>query len=416
MKKISEAVQVASIGKRVGGFLLDFGITFVLYLVVLYSLGANVLTSAFGAKQDTANYFSYVTDSGLFEYGDNKKMSVQVVGTNVMNRSSDINNPPSLYKDSYYPAIKYFYCDFLKNDSRIDNREAAGQEYLYTTIFGLPSFDSINGQSAKSDDNKLYGESKYYRYSLDKEGKADVTLDLSLQDNYQKVIDSGSNEEKAKLVRELNAYYYSDSNSLIYRANSFLLNQNYYRVLSNHSKMANWSIRLICYLPISFTFFALIPLIRKNGETLGKLVSKTCLANEEGYQVTMKEKAIRSAFMFLLSSICVIAPISPFYLFFAFLGVCLIDYVLMIVGKDDSRRGIQDRLAKTLVVDKLHSQIFIDNQDEELHFMNQGKVSSSQNDTSSDDIVDYDSIKKSRKELFGNSEVKAAEVEDKNKD
>ena len=48
--------------------------------------------------------------------------------------------------------------------------------------------------------------------------------------------------------------------------------------------------------------------------------------------------------------------------------------------------------------------------------MNQGKVSSSQNDASSDDVVDYDSIKKSREELFGNSEVKVVEVEDKNKD
>ncbi|GEM_PF-4053722 len=416
MKKISEAVQVASIGKRVGGFLLDFGITFVLYLVVLYSLGANVLTEAFGAKQDTTNYFSYVTDSGLFEYGDDKKMSVQVIGTNVMNRSSDANNPPSLYKDSYYRAIKNFYCSFLKNDSRVDNREAAGQDYLYTTVFGLPSFDSINGQSLKSDDKKLCGESKYYRYSLNEEGKVDVTLDLSLQDKYQNVIDNGSNGEKAKLINELNSYYYSDTNSLIYRANAILLNQNYYRILSNHSKMANWSIRLICYLPLSFTFFALIPFIRKNGETLGKLVSKTCLANEEGYQVTMKEKAIRCAFMFLLTSLCVIAPISPFYLFFAFAGVCLVDYVLMIVGKDDLRRGIQDRIAKTLVVDKLHSQIFIDSQDEELHFLNQGKVSIPKEEIESDDVVDYDSIQKSREELFLNSEVKAVEVEDKNKD
>lgn len=394
--KVNEAVQIASIGKRMGGFLIDFGITFVLYLTLLYSLGANVLSSSFGAKQDTANYFAYATDSGLFEYTDHTKSLIQVVGASSSASSSNSDSEPArLYEKAYYPALKHFYCDFLVNDERIDNRKEAGREYLYTTVFGLPSFDSVEGLSVATSDEKLYGNSSYYRYALNDSGVVDLSADIVLQDQYQKIIDGEKKEEKTKLINELNAYYYSSKDSLIYKANESLLNQNYYRTISDHSKMANWSIRLICYLPISFTIFALIPLLFKNGETLGKLATKTCLATSEGYQVTMKEKIIRSCFMFLFTSVCVIAPVSYLYLFSAFSLLCLLDYIIMILGKDDRLLSLEDRISKTIVISKPHSQIFVDVSDKESHFSNKGQTQKEMDGYRENHVIEVDSVPKS---------------------
>ena len=413
MENVNEKISVASTSKRVGGFLIDFGITFILYFIVLYNFGANVLTTSFGAKKDLNDYFAYATDSKLFEYTDNDKSSIQVVGTNQLAKNSD-NNVYEAYKNDYYPAIKYFYSDFLVNDSRVNNREEAGIKYLYTKVFNLPSFESVNGLNIKTTDKEIYGDSKYYRYAVNSDGNVDTSLDIVLQDNYQNIIDGDDAEKKTNLINELNNYFYnaSSNDSIFHKANEALINQQYYIDISNHSRLANWGIRAICYLPISFVIFSLIPLLRKNGESIGKLILNTAVTNKDGYQVKMKNKIYRSIFMFVFTSVCVLAPINSLYLFFAFVILCFINYGIMAISKNNEyHQALEDKIAKTIVIDKKKSQIY-KNVEEENNFIKKTKIDNSKVEKND---IDYDSIMKEREKIYGktNTNIKDVEFEEK---
>ena len=103
-------------------------------------------------------------------------------------------------------------------------------------------------------------------------------------------------------------------------------------------------------------FFFAIPMIFKNGETLGKLIFHLCLVNKLGYRYNRLQLIPRFLFMMVI--------IIALYLFLGaniwFLGIvtflALVSYGLAIFTKD--HKAIHDYIAGTIVVDKVHSEIF----------------------------------------------------------
>ncbi len=414
MEKLKDTIQIASLGKRIGGFFLDFVLVFALYLTLLYTLGTNVLSDKMGAKEDTMNFYAYATDSRIFEYADENKTSIQVVGTSFyVKESSAGNKTPALYP-IYYSSLDYFYSDFCVKDPRIEGNSQYGHDYFLTKALALPDYDAVKNltkEEIEADESKLYGNSKYYRYSTNEAGIVDISLPASLQSKYETILNSGNDTEKAELINKLNSYFYGGDNSLFVQANQVLVNQSYYKTMSEHSKMANWAIRLICYLPFSFTFFFLLPLIMKNGQTLGKLAFGTCLVGDDGYRVKMKNKIIRSGIMLLIASLYVIAPISNLYLIFAFFLVCLIDYITMIGARNENNLALQDRLAKTVVVERKKSDIFADAEEEERHYASTKIAEKTMQETpiKETEVIDIESIQKGREAIFGTDEEKKGE-------
>lgn len=402
MEKLKDSIVPASIGKRAGAFLLDFLFMFACYLLTLYTLGTGVLSDSFGAKQDTIDYFAYATDSRIFEYTNDEKTAIQLIGTNYEEAQSSLGNSTPKTYEIYYSSLEYFYSDFLPNDSRIDDGETYGKEYFFTKALGLPAFDSVSSLTAeaiKADASSLCGTSEYYQYKVNEEGVVPSSINEAsaiLQDRYQSILNNGDETAVNELVSKLNTYFYGANTSPIYGANSVLAKQSFYKNLSQHSMMANWSIRLICFLPYSFVFFFLVPSINRNGQTLGKMICRSCLLGIDGYKVKTGNRLIRSAIMFVLASIYVIAPLSTMYLVFGAVTVYLIDYIVMAASKDGYFRSVQDRLSKTIVIDKKKSEFFATPQEEEEHLL----VIEPKEDlaTPSEEYFDMESIKKAREE------------------
>lgn len=412
MENSKDRFAVAPLGKRLWAFILDFLMVFVIYLVLLYTLGSGVLADSFGANKDTADYYDYATSSKIFEYQDESKKTIQVTGSNyyAIQSSAGVSSV-SLYP-YYYSASEYFFADFCVNDPRIDRSEESkyGREYFYVEILGLPSFETVSGYSAEdiaSDESKLFGESAYYRYAVNEEGEADITSSAVLQNKHQAVIDGEDEEGKQALVNELNSYFYGNSDSIFVKANSILMSSSYYASLSQHSRLVNWSIRLICFLPFSFTFFFLIPLFMINGETLGKLINGICLLGKDGYRVKMKSKLIRGAFMFVLSSIYVIAPLSTIYMIFGFFLLAMVDYVIAMSTKNEFHLALEDRLAGTYVIDKKNSLIFDNESEEKNANVVEIEAVDKIEEPSSSEVLDMASIAKAKEEM-GISESKKA--------
>ena len=420
MEKMKDTIHIASLGKRIGAFALDFVLTFALYLTLLYTLGTNVLAESMGSKADTINFYAFATDSKLFEYADESKTSIQVAATSYyVQESSAGNKAPSLYP-IYYSSLDYFYNEFCPNDWRIENREGENgikysREYFHTIVLGLPDYDStknLTKEEITKDESKLYGESKYYRYAVNEAtGVVDFSLPATLQSQYEAVIQGNDETAKAELINKLNSYFYGADKSLFVQANQVLTEQPYYQTMSEHSKMTNWAIRLICYLPFSFAFFFLIPVLMKNGQTIGKLAFGTCLVGQDGYRVRPVSKLIRSGVMFLIASIYVIAPISNLYLVFLLFLVCLIDYITMVGARNPNSLALQDRLGKTVVVERKKSEIYENADDEERHLSGEssGDSAVSEANVKEVEVIDIESIKKGREEIFGAEENKKEE-------
>lgn len=414
MEKLKDTIHIASLGKRIGAFALDFILTFALYLTLLYTLGTNVLADKMGSKDDTINFYAYATDSRIFEYTDESKTSIQVVGTSYyVNESSAGNKAPKLYP-IYYASLDYFYSDFCVNDVRVEDHSKYGHAYFFTKVLGLPEFDAVKNltkEEIEADESKLCGTSSYYRYSTNEAGVVDFSLPATLQSKHETILNQGSETEQTELINKLNSYFYGGDNSLFLQANQVLVSQSYYQTMSEHSKMANWAIRLICYLPFSFVFFFLVPTIMKNGQTIGKLVFGTCLVGQDGYRVKLSSKLIRGGVMFALASIYVIAPISNLYLIFGLFLVCLVDYITMIGARNENNLALQDRLAKTVVVDRKKSDIYENADDEERHLASESSATTSTPDTSIKEVevIDIESIQKGREALFGSEQDKKEE-------
>lgn len=405
MEKLKDSIVPASIGKRAGAFVLDCLFVFACYLLTLYTLGTGVLSDSFGAKQDTVDYFAYATDSKLFEYTNEDKNAIQLVGTNFEKEQSSLGvSTPKTY-EVYYSSLEYLYSEFLPNDARISDEESYGKEYFFTKVLGLPSYDmvsSLTAEEIRNNASSLCGTSEFYQYKVTEDGVVPASVNdasASLQDKYQSILNNGDETAVNELVTKLNTYFYGDNASPIYAANNVLAKQAYYKNLSQHSMMANWEIRLICFLPYSFIFFFLIPGVTSNGQTLGKLICRTCLVGQDGYKVKTMNKLARAAIMFVLGSIYVIAPLNNMYLIFGAVTVYLIDYIIMAASKDGYFRALQDRLTKTLVIDKKKSEFFLNAQQEEEHLMVIEPKEESAAPT--EEYFDMESIKKAREEARG---------------
>ncbi len=411
MEKLKDTITIAPLGKRMGAIILDFVMLFACYITLLYTLGTGVLSEKTGAKQDTLDFFDYAVSSRIYEYTNDSKAAIQIAGTNQYAALSSAGEETPAVYPYYYEAAEYFFSSFCLNDSRIEKSDDAtyGKEYFFETVLKLPKKEtvvSLSKEAIESDESKLYGDSAYYRYAVSSEGLADASS-VVLQNKYQEILAGDDETKKSSLISKLNSYFYGDSDSIFVAASNILTSQSYYKNLSKHSQLVNWAIRAICYLPFSFAFFFLIPLLSKNGQSLGKMITGICLVGNDGYQVKMKNKLIRGAFMFVLASVYVIAPLSTVYLIFALFLVMMVDYIITLSAKNEYRLALEDRLAKTVVIDKKKSDIYPDASFEEGSLSKEGaKEIKNKADEEPIEVLDMDSISKAREEAHGGEEGK----------
>ena len=103
-------------------------------------------------------------------------------------------------------------------------------------------------------------------------------------------------------------------------------------------------------------FFFVLPMIFKRGETIGKLIFHLGLANKLGYKHSRLQLIPRT--FFLVAVVVVLALVIGINLWF--LGIvtflALVSYGLAIFTKD--HKAIHDYIAGTIVVDKVHSEIY----------------------------------------------------------
>ncbi len=342
-------IQTAKLFPRFVSFIVDLAIaSFVFFGLLLFTQNVICVNSPY-VKKAKEQFYACNIESGLFEKDEEKG--------DYHERTFDS------YK-GYQDLFQSYYTDYLVNKCPEQYRvNYNGQDIYWFNVHVL----------GQKDDRKLYTEDlktlnplvlnvgpTLFTYKLDADNNPlydEVALPKYLNNDPSATITEEQNKTltayfyipDAENTEHKTCYYHLAVEDLT--ARPFVAKA--YDTWYNHSYYYPIIACLLFTLPI---FFLIIPLFFKNGETLGKLIFKLGLVNKLGYRYSKLQLIPR----FLLSITIIV--ILYFLAGISLLSVgiltflALASYGLTIFTKD--HKAIHDFLAGTIVVDKVHSEIY----------------------------------------------------------
>lgn len=191
-----------------------------------------------------------------------------------------------------------------------------------------------------------------FTYVLDDQGNYDKTkIGIPKQDN--------SISSKAVNTRMQNAYKY---------AYQSFVNMKYYDQMNNEVSFI-YTCELVASSLIALALvYVLVPFILKDGQTFGKKLYKLGLANSDGYKFEEKQLFMRA----MPAAVMILALLIPIWtelavLLIVYVTVFLVSFALAMASP--KRASLHDFTARSIVIDKLTSIIFIGPSEEEEYLL-----------------------------------------------
>ena len=292
-------------------------------------------------------FYGYNVDSGLFvkdeEKGGFKERSFE-----------DYKG----YQDMFYS----YYTDYLVNkcpEKYRVNYDGKENYWFNVHVLGQPDDRALYDDVSKLNQLVTSTGPVLFTYKLDGENNPlydEIALPVCQNNDPSALI---SEEEQARLIK----YFYTEvdengnQNCYYVIASQDLVNRGFVSNAYNNWYMHYYQLPIaFCFAFSMLIFFFIVPIIFRNGETLGKLMFHLCLVNKLGYRYSRLQLIPR--FFFMLAVVMVAYFI--FGLSLIFLGIvtfiALASYGLAIFTKD--HKAIHDYIAGTIVANKTHSEIF----------------------------------------------------------
>lgn len=344
-----ENIQMAKLFPRFVSFIVDLAISaFVFFGLLLFTQNVICVNSPY-VKSAKEQFLNYNIESGLFEKSDNKDEYHEKTFDSFKG-----------YQDLFFS----YYTDYLVNKCPEEYRvNYNGQDIYWFNVHVL----------GQKDDRGLYA---------DDVKKLDPLVSVIAPTLFTYKVDASNNplydefalprylnnDETATLTeaqeKTLQAYFYiSDADNTnnqtcyYHLAVKDLVSRPFVSKAYDTWYAHSYSYPIVSCLGVAtFIFFLVVPLCFKNGETLGKLMFKLCLANKLGYRISKMQLIPR----FLLSMVVVVVLYFVVGLNLISLGIltflALGSYSMAIFTKE--HKALHDFVSGTLVVDKVHSEIF----------------------------------------------------------
>ena len=308
--KNSELTQIknASFFKRIIAFIMDGA----LFAFIMFGFIAAIF---------------YPIANKAFKYTENRAnlMLYQVASKLVVCRGTDENGEEKLYE--------------------LSELDQAPEKVDY------PSLGEINGK----EDEFYINHVKYYYLNYKTGVNVEYPTNANPEDykapNYQELID-GKPRTEYYTEEWFNTQVASSESiaALISNAITDLCNEEFYAKKSTSIKLTGYFLVLPAFFLSFSILYIAIPLIFKNGETLGKKTLHLSFINSQGYAVQRKQIVLRQTFLLLLTTfVCfMVGRVGLGSL--AFLGIgTVVYYVATVISKE--KRSPADYLAMTLLVD-----------------------------------------------------------------
>ena len=344
-----ENIQMAKLFPRFVSFIVDLAISaFVFFGLLLFTQNVICVNSPY-VKSAKEQFLNYNIESGLFERSDSKDEYHEKTFDSFKG-----------YQDLFFS----YYTDYLVNKCPEEYRvNYNGQDIYWFNVHVL----------GQKDDRGLYA---------DDVKKLDPLVSVIAPTLFTYKVDASNNplydefalprylnnDETATLTeaqeKTLQAYFYiSDADNTnnqtcyYHLAVKDLVSRPFVSKAYDTWYAHSYSYPIVACLGVAtFIFFLVVPLCFKNGETLGKLMFKLCLANKLGYRISKMQLIPR----FLLSMVVVVVLYFVVGLNLISLGIltflALGSYSMAIFTKE--HKALHDFVSGTLVVDKVHSEIF----------------------------------------------------------
>lgn len=349
-KPVSNIVN-AKLFPRFLAAILDF--VFTAFIAAgLFALSSVITPHISSIKQYKDEYNSLLVDSGLYSYSSNKDSLDVITHDNVED-----------YQEQFYTFYHEFY------STKIKDSKARNAYWFNVHIYGLEDVKNIYKDEHLSPDSYFikYGR-ELFTYQLDSEENPlldELALPIAYHNDPSNK-DHISESEKTKL---LSYFYKSDSDrkdldkgdvsslSIMYFATVDLASLS--QVQNAYSDYVLFSQTLPLAISIfvsALAFYFIIPLIMKNGETIGKKITGICLVNKLGYQYRRSQQIMRMGPTLIYYVLIVL------YLGFSLLGISVFaltifaSYLCAIFSKN--HLAFHDYFAGTIVVDKKRSTWF----------------------------------------------------------
>lgn len=375
---MNEKLVKAGVGKRILSHLIDLGCVALPGLLLFSFVTSNYYEKAIGAYSDMSNAYSFLGESGLFNTTEKdgytqayavKSYYATIEESKTANSSDStvaIQTEPgyALYlKDTYN-----YYRNFLPTDTRIDEisdstgaKKTAAEyytsEYFYTILFKFKKAAEVD---VASEDSRA-GTNQYFMYAL-KDGAVDQTALPVLKTAIQDKVTAGDETT----LKNLKAYFYNEvtSNSysgLFYDAAANAIGQSYFTSNLASYNVKTWSALVVVVAPLILIFYLLIPLLKRNDETIGKMITGLAVVDEDGYSVKGSKKILHPVLMTFEVLLFLIYPLMIGIMVFMLLS--LLDYMSSIISK--SGQSFHEKIAHTRVIDAKKSVWFASPEAEE---------------------------------------------------
>jgi len=341
----------AALFPRTFGALLD------LIMVIIVGLGvfigvAHIFESVPAIDKYRQEYNQIIIDSGLMKYEDKKL---------VINTFED-------YK-SYETMFYSFYHDTFSKETK--------KEYdtYWFNVFVYGQNDTLNKYEQKELDNRWELAKTIaptlFTYKLDNDNNPlvnEFALPIKTNNGQDELTDS----DKAKIM----SYFYVSEEAFNNNETAKKYGYVYFFAMADltsisklQSDMQQYNF-LTATVPVAIAilfafiiFYFLIPMLFKNGETLGKKIMHTNLVNKLGYQYSKLQLIPRFLFpLFLVLAVIFLFGITMLSFMVISIGT-LASYLVTIFTKE--HKALHDYFAGTLVVDTRASTWFNNAKEEE---------------------------------------------------
>jgi len=293
----------ASLGKRTGAAILDIFVTALLWFGLLAYAVQPIFNALYQVYDIQDDYQAIQVESKL--YVEN----VEYLTVNVVDAE---DYPTAVYE--YYTVYKF----------ATDTQYTTPWYNEHVLLIGTTSSLFEYAQTAGVDDPALLGVAKAVP-------------------NPDTLNSSELSSANVAIANSLTTFYANAYTTAVTDLNA---QRAYFDLATRLSNYFTWELVISTAVSL-LIFYLLIPMLFKDGKTLGKKVFGLALVNKAGYKVSKLQIFIR----FLA-----FAVIEVFGSVYTLMGTILISYTIMIFGKKNM--SLHDFLASTRVIDAKHSVLF----------------------------------------------------------
>lgn len=354
-------INEAPLAKRIFAAIIDFLMAIFLWLFLSMLVMTPIANTALGYSDKTQLGYTYQIASHLFVYqqldDNNEPQIIEVKDFSEKLNGNKQSQILTLYQSTnlepayYLEHLRYYYLSFLTGiDVEMPNNTSKHTYDMVKDHFVSPDYlDNVKGTLMLPKD--FYTEKWFNQEIIKIGGEGDAyfeTINIHLPVS----IKDGVDKEKA------NEYLKNCLNN----ATADMYYRSYYQNINNSLKGIQIFITIPPYLLVMLIVYLIIPLITRDGESIGKKFCHIALCNLKGYRVQKRQIVFRFFIFFVLMTLSLFV-VGIGLTSFATLGIgALLMFIVVLVNK--KHKAIHDFAAMTLVIDAKTSVWFASQEDE----------------------------------------------------